>query len=373
MARLRFQHLLLLLVCISLSLFAYTHRTIAPPPADSLSFCPLTTSRKHVPTVILQASGRSDRNANRTFWVQGEGKKAVPMLPYSYPAREMRFAQRTAEAGSANWQENAGRGHLSGGVDEKEEEGKPLCPVFAVPSSPPPSVPSTWKDNSVMFGMSTSPDRVLNNLPVWSHWIPSSPSPLDPASPATADLPIIFILTPLPNPTEAARTREALEEAQLLGLFLRMRATEADRFETRYFSLVQEMWLEAQRREGETGIVTEWFVFASVVLHIFERKSHSFSRCSDDDTFFPDFKSLIRMLSSFDAGQDRLIGALSESTKQVRRNLARNRVVADSRAGRGMGTHRIRRSRNLRQQIARRKDERSFSLYVRNISRPNSS
>ena len=334
MARLRFHHLLLLLVCISLSLFAYTHRTIPPPPASSLSFCPLTTSRKHVPTVILQASGRSGRNDNRTFWVAAEGKSAVPMLSYSYPSREMRFAQRTTEGGSASWNDNAGRGHLTGGVDDKEEEGKQLCPVFAVPSSPPPSVPSTWKDNSVMFGMSTSPDRVLNNLPVWSHWIPSSPSPLDPSSPATADLPIIFILTPPPNPTEAARTREAMEEAQSLGLFLKMRATEADRFETRYFSLVQEMWLEAQSREESTGIVTEWFVFACVNYLNFRNDNLTFRTRSDDDTFFPDFKSLIRMLSSYDAGQDRLIGALSESTKQVSRILLPSLIVLTRCTGR---------------------------------------
>ena len=37
----------------------------------------------------------------------------------------------------------------------------------------------------------------------------------------------------------------------------------------------------------------------------------------DDDTFFPDFDSLIRLLSSFSADEDKLIGTLSESTKQV--------------------------------------------------------
>ena len=96
-----------------------------------------------------------------------------------------------------------------------------------------------------------------------------------------------------------------------------MKATEADRFETRYFSLVQEMWLEAQSREEATGIVTEWFVFASVHFSRFSKVILTFLTRSDDDTFFLDTKSLIRMLSSYDAAQDRLIGALSESTKQV--------------------------------------------------------
>jgi len=42
---------------------------------------------------------------------------------------------------------------------------------------------------------------------------------------------------------------------------------------------------------------------------------------SDDDTFFPDFDSLIRLLSSFDSNEDKLIGTLSESTKQVSSSL----------------------------------------------------
>jgi len=59
------------------------------------------------------------------------------------------------------------------------------------------------------------------------------------------------------------------------------------------------MWLEAKRREEQEGVVTEWFVF------------------SDDDTFFPDFDSLVRLLSTFGPESDTIIGALSESTKQV--------------------------------------------------------
>lgn len=39
---------------------------------------------------------------------------------------------------------------------------------------------------------------------------------------------------------------------------------------------------------------------------------------SDDDTFYPDFDSLARLLASHDPDEDWLIGTLSESTKQVR-------------------------------------------------------
>jgi hypothetical protein len=116
-----------------------------------------------------------------------------------------------------------------------------------------------------MFGMSTTPDRVLWNLPVWSHWLPAVPgnAPLDPTNKQqVSELPLLLVLTPPPNPTEEARTREAVDEAQTLGMYVEMRAREADRFETRYFALVEEMWKEALRRESEGGDKTEWFVFA---------------------------------------------------------------------------------------------------------------
>ncbi|KAK4696583.1 hypothetical protein P7C70_g8353, partial [Phenoliferia sp. Uapishka_3] len=149
-----------------------------------------------------------------------------------------------------------------------------------------------------MFGMSTTPDRVLYNIPVWKHWLPTSSRPLDPLTPLVKDLPLVLILTPPPNPTEEARTREAMDEAQELGMFVEMRMRESDRFETRYFALVEEMWNRAVAREAEHGIKTEWFIFA------------------DDDTFYPDYDSLVRMLSEKDSKDEVLIGALSESTKQ---------------------------------------------------------
>ena len=74
-------------------------------------------------------------------------------------------------------------------------------------------------------------------------------------------LPLVLILTPPPNPTEEARTREAMDEAQAMGMYVEMRMREADRFETRYFALVEEMWHQALDREAEHGIKTEWFVF----------------------------------------------------------------------------------------------------------------
>ncbi|GAA5823926.1 hypothetical protein JCM5353_007339 [Sporobolomyces roseus] len=268
--------------------------------AKLVELCPYSTSFKHIPTIILEGSQLDERTENRTFTL-GDSNNPTPFLPYSYPPRELRFAQQMP---SKNVQQKGGRikpgqGRLHEGLPG-DEKGEQLCKIHSVPSSPRPRTPQDWKNSNIMFGMSTTPDRVLWNLPVWKHWLPSLNAPLDPTNEnQVKDLPLLLVLTPPPNPTEEARTREAVEEAQSLGMYVEMRAREADRFETRYFALVEELWKEAVRRESQGGDRVEWFVFA------------------DDDTFFPDFDSLIRLLSSFSADEDKLIGTLSESTKQV--------------------------------------------------------
>ncbi|GAA5829150.1 hypothetical protein JCM3766R1_000995 [Sporobolomyces carnicolor] len=270
--------------------------------AKLLEFCPFSTSFKHVPTVVLAGTQESDKSENRTYSL-GDSSSPTLFVPYAYPPRELRFAQQKPDTNKNAQQAKtkAGQGRLHEGLPG-DEKGEQLCKAHDVPSSPRPVVPSTWKHSKIMFGMSTTPDRVLWNLPVWSHWLPATPgnAPLDPTDQRqVSELPLLLVLTPPPNPTEEARTREAVEEAQTLGMYVEMRAREADRFETRYFALVEEMYKEALRRESEGGDRTEWFVFA------------------DDDTFFPDFDSLVRLLSSYDSNEDKLIGTLSESTKQV--------------------------------------------------------
>lgn len=252
-------------------LFILRPRRPQRPISTTMSFCPFSTPRKHIPTVILQGDGHNDRNELRTYWVGG--RHPAKFLPYSYPPRDLRISQ-TIMGGSASRpvaHHRAAAGGLGAGgklghlttTDREMDEGVQLCSIHRVPSSPPPVVPSTWSNHKVMFGMATTPDRVLYNLPVWTHWLPSSPRPLDPTFfSATKDLPLLLILTPPTNPTEQARVTEALEEGQVHGMFLKMRSREADRFETRYFGLAEEMWKEAQLREQKSGIKTEWFVFS---------------------------------------------------------------------------------------------------------------
>ncbi|GAA5937037.1 hypothetical protein JCM3775_001934 [Rhodotorula graminis] len=321
---LQMRHLLLFLCCISFSIYWFTSGSgdggssslsaSQKHTAQLTSLCPYSTSRRHVPTILLQGSQASSPNDNRTVAVldtQAPGADTpAAFLPYAYPPKDLRFAQTL---GAKGVQPRPGAGRLTEGVHPDDERGEQLCPLYRVPSSPRPSVPASWRDSSVMFGMSTLADRVLWNLPVWAHWLPGAPkAPLDPTDAALVrELPLVLVLTPpttadqgnkhraAVTETERRRAREAEEEANVLGMQIALRPREAERFETRYFALAEEMWVEAKRREADEGVKTEWFVFA------------------DDDTFFPDFDSLARLLSSHDSSGDYLIGALSESTKQV--------------------------------------------------------
>lgn len=281
------QHLVGTLMAISLGLFYFTNQSggsggdgtskssttvtssAAAPVERSkvLEYCPYSTDRKHIPTIALIGDQARAPTENRTFYVADPIDEALPaaFLPLASPARELRFAQTLS---GKEEKRPAGQGRLREGLSE--DKGRQLCVAHHVPSSPRPQVPvlAQWKDSKVMFGMSTVPDRVLWNLPVWSHWLPKSPQPpLDFRDKSVIDqLPLVLILMPNPNPTEEARSREAVDEANSLGMHVKMRAREADRFETRYFALVEEMWIEAKRREETDGVRTEWFIFACAPL-----------------------------------------------------------------------------------------------------------
>ncbi|GAA6002825.1 uncharacterized protein JCM10292_001320 [Rhodotorula paludigena] len=325
--RLKIRHLLFALALFSLSLFYFTggnskgstrRQSAAQRSLAELTVhCPFSTSRKHIPTVILQGTQAHDRHANRTvFVVDQPGDVPAPFLPYSYPPRDLRFAQTISPQNEAlNHKEHhrPGMGRLHEGVHPDDESGSQLCKVYRVPSSPRPRLAGAFAHHKVMYGMSTTADRVLWNLPVWAQWLPGVPKPpLDPDDKgAVARLPLVLVLTPPTTAsdsnrhrdaieaTERLRAREAEEEAAIHGMHIALRPRAAERFETRYFALAEEMWREAKTREEKEGVHTEWFVFA------------------DDDTFFPDVDALGRMLGSLDSHDDHLIGALSESTKQV--------------------------------------------------------
>lgn len=92
--------------------------------------------------------------------------------------------------------------------------------------------------------------------------------------------------------------------------------------------------------------------------------------CSDDDTFYPDFASLTRLLTKYDPDEEWLIGTLSEAQKQVSRSIASHLVrglkLTDAlvmrRTGCAMGSHRLRWSRNHPESPGGRDDERIWNV-----------
>ncbi|SGZ31798.1 BQ5605_C042g12004 [Microbotryum silenes-dioicae] len=293
-SRIRKLALVIILVSGTLMLFSGSSSSNQSSQKDSLFFCPHSTSKRHTPTVILQADGANARTENRTYWVGGSDP--AEFLPFTSQPHDLRFLQSTL-LGAPQLHHPQLQDHA-----DKPEQGRQLCHVHRVPSSPRAEIPRTWKDSKIMFGMSTTPDRALYSLPVWPHWVPASKERIDLSGHSSAALavPEILILTHPPNPTEASRITEAVEEAHGLGINVVMRKQEADRFETRYFMLAKEMWAEAQRKKKTHGVETDWFVFC------------------DDDTFFPDWDSVVRMLSEHDPAKPILIGALSEAVHQVK-------------------------------------------------------
>lgn len=292
MMRFRFGHLLTLVFVLSLLIWYCTGPSSSSAPTavvPAIFYCPPSTSRIHVPTVILSARSSVLPSDNRTHWLRGPGElnirgkrsmAPVGFVPYAPPAHELRFAQSlphlparafpdlSTSRGFAQRQQQQRPQLQRGFTADEDEEQLHVCPAFHdVPASPPVTLPASWSNSKIMFGMSTLPDRALFNIPVWAHWLPSTPgrAPLDPVRvDMTRELPLLLVLTPPPNPTERARMREAVDDAETQGLYVTLRPKESDRFETRYFSLLTEMWKEAGRRQTDEGVLTEWFVLACV-------------------------------------------------------------------------------------------------------------
>jgi hypothetical protein len=217
------------------------------------SLCPSPSVTNYVPTIILRATGDVDRNANRTYWVDPSGNSTI--LPGAHPRQELRFSRKrpnTLDETPAS----------SSSFYSSTPEPPADCSFQVVPSSPPTPSPKGWKDNSIMFGMSTRAERILYNIPVWDHWLPTHRREFNSAPVPTTDLPLVFALIPPPTAKDATRLSEGLDDLQEMGLNVKVTATVAPRFERRYLQLVEEMWAESVRREEKEGVVTEWFVFA---------------------------------------------------------------------------------------------------------------
>lgn len=242
-SRLRY-FLLVLLVLTGTPFYLLTRDAIAIPSfaPSSLSFCPTSSPNSFVvPTLILQASEKtSERWGNRTYWVKDDS-----FLPYREP---LRLSQQNV--GSPTWLSKVSAAKrqqspslpISSSGDSSRVK---LCPIYQVPSSPAPEVPSRFDTNGIMFGMSTLPERVLYNLPVWLHWLPTTAgsivmkresnlstalelSPRRLVKKALAS-PVILVLTPPLNATGNATRNVALDQAASRGMNVQIRPRFADR------------------------------------------------------------------------------------------------------------------------------------------------
>ena len=92
--------------------------------------------------------------------------------------------------------------------------------------------------------------------------------PTSTISPPSADneSPLLLVLTPPYVGAEERHAKEVVAEAITRKLNVHIRELKAERFETRYLALAQEMWLTAMQREEETGVVVDWFIFMFVKI-----------------------------------------------------------------------------------------------------------
>lgn len=243
----------------------WTDESKSSTKPELLDYCPFSTSTHHIPTVILVGDGQSQPLQNRTFHV-ADSTDGLPVefLPKKVPTRDMRFSQQLNRVESKGKKVKPNRA----------EEGVQTCQIHRVPSSTLKELPKDWLPSKMMFGMSTTPDRVLYSIPVWQHWLPSLSQSQQPRTSEIFDeatqeeknqLPMLLILSPPGDSgTDTARMKESMDEARGRGMYVTMRELEAERFEKRYFLLAKEMAEEAEKREVETGVETEWFIFASV-------------------------------------------------------------------------------------------------------------
>lgn len=234
--------------------------TVKIEEINALDFCPLTTALDaHIPTVILRGSQNEERTRNRTFWTD----KSDDFLPYDWPPAHRALDENGTEHPirfSDDFEE------VWGGVEAEESiegGGRRLCNSHRIPSSPPPKNPEGWSDSKVMFGMATPPSRAVRHLALWEHWMPTST-----ISPPSADneSPLLLVLTPPYVGAEERHAKEVVAEAITRKLNVHIRELKAERFETRYLALAQEMWLTAMQREEETGVVVDWFIFMFVKI-----------------------------------------------------------------------------------------------------------
>lgn len=149
-------------------------------------------------------------------------------------------------------------------------------------------VPSIIKDvdaSKVMFGMSTTLERLNNSIPFLSRWLTHTHAG-------------IFVIVVGPDEQKADSKAMAILESGMryIGLDVTIvhPLNEKDSFPERYYSLTRLLYSNRNSKTQWIGII-------------------------DDDTIFPSMPSLISMLNSYDSKEQYYIGGLSEDWWSVSR------------------------------------------------------
>ncbi|KAJ3195119.1 hypothetical protein HDU82_002224 [Entophlyctis luteolus] len=158
--------------------------------------------------------------------------------------------------------------------------------VYAVPALVPKKrlLPLPSMD-SFIFGVATSAERALPNLPVWSHWLKNRTSK-HLSSPL-----IVSYHKDITNTREEKKSRsQVLRAAKRENLDVRFVPTAIKRYEQRVLFLLRELWVASSPK-------TKWFVI------------------QDDDTVWITQDALLNLVSAYpDPSQyDLIIGAESET------------------------------------------------------------
>lgn len=201
------------------------------------------------------------------------------------------------------------------------------CLSYDVPASEdiiPKAMPPRF-----MFGMATTPQRILRVLPVWEDWHSSSPIATLPSYTVAPSPPRFLVLSPprtaSGEPTDAIEWDRARDKLYNSTIPLTLRSLAAPRNEQRYFSLVREMWKDEQERaeafaKNRTKASAEVKRKGVKQIVVEEEKDHDavdWFVLADDDTYFLSLGELGRMVAKYDPEEPRIVGSHSENPVQI--------------------------------------------------------
>ncbi|XRM39428.1 hypothetical protein ABZX51_002783 [Aspergillus tubingensis] len=145
------------------------------------------------------------------------------------------------------------------------------CTATVTIEGPQPSAPPDA--SHIIFGLSTSIDRLIDSLDAFAHWA------------AGTNAQILVVVD------SGGQKKEAERRAQALGIRLTIVEEDNERLD-RYFYLVQYLYKHKDKS-------TQWVVMM------------------DDDTFFPSMTRLVDRLATYDASMPQYVGAVTEDLQQM--------------------------------------------------------